>query len=106
MKKNNSSLIRTSISNQICFEDYRLNIYNTINIFPSDKAIIDFIGLKVLDTYETKEEAALIFQNNYKVLVNLRDEAYSDPDAMYLTGPNTQNRYGSEARKTKVPLFA
>ena len=86
--KNDSSLIRTSIFVQIYFEDYRLNIYNTIRISPSDKVVDNFVGLKVLEAYETGDEAVLVFSDGYKIVIDLRDEAYSDPEAMYLTGPD------------------
>lgn len=86
--KNDPFLIKASVFVQIYFEDYRLNIYNTMHVIPSDRMVNDFIGLKVMEVYETKEEAILKFKNNYKIIVDMRDEAYSDPEAMYLAGPN------------------
>lgn len=83
-----SSTINTSIYIQVYFEDYRLNIYNLISISPQGKIIADIVGLTVIEAYESDEEAVLIFNNEYKLIVNMRDEAYSDPEAMYLAGPN------------------
>jgi len=86
--ENDSSLMRTTVFVQIYFEDYLLHIYNKMRVLPNSKAISDFIGLIVIDAYETKEEASLVLQDDNKLIVDLRDEAYSDPEAIYLTGPN------------------
>ncbi|HEY4194265.1 MAG TPA: hypothetical protein VGM63_01935 [Mucilaginibacter sp.] len=86
--KSDSPPIRMSIFVHVHFEDYRLHIYNTIHVLPSGKTMNDFVGLYVKDAYETKEEAVLMFENDYKIVVDMRDEAYSDPEAMYLSGPD------------------
>jgi hypothetical protein len=88
MKNSDASLIKTSISIQVYFEEYRLSIYNKIRVLPPNKEINDFIGLKVLDAFETTGEAVLIFQHGCKIIIDLRDEAYSGPEAMYLSGPD------------------
>jgi hypothetical protein len=72
---------------QLLFEKYRLNIYNTVDITPPEKVVNDFIGLRVVDVCETNEAAILFFESGFKITVDLRDEAYSDPEAMYLAGP-------------------
>lgn len=59
-----------------------------MKISPSDKVVSDFVGLKVFKAYETKDDTILIFSDDYKIVVDLRDEAYSDPEAMYLIGPD------------------
>jgi hypothetical protein len=72
----------------IFFEDYYLNIYNPITIIPSEKELLDFIGLKVIAISETKKEMELVFDNGYKILIDLRNEVYNGPEAMCLSGPN------------------
>jgi hypothetical protein len=88
IKNGDASFIKTSISIVVYFEEYRLSIYNNIRIWPPNKEINDFVGLKVLEAFETKEEAVLKFQHDCKVVIDLRDEAYSGPEAMYLSGPD------------------
>lgn len=82
------SSIKTSVFVQIYFEDYRLNIYNAMRVIPSNKSVNDFIGLHVVATYESKDEVILSFENDYSIVVNMKEEGYSDPEAMYLSGPN------------------
>jgi hypothetical protein len=88
IKNGDASFIKTSISIVVYFEEYRLSIYNNIRIWPPNKEINDFVGLKVLEAFETKEEAVLKFQHDCKVVIDLGDEAYSGPEAMYLSGPD------------------
>jgi len=73
---------------QLYLEDYRLQIDNPVTIIPLDKELLDFVGLKVFDTNEKKEEAELIFDNGYKIIINMRDEVYYGPEAMSLYGPD------------------
>ena len=80
--------IRTEIELNIFFEDYYLNIYNPITIIPSEKELLDFTGLSLIATSETKDEAELIFDNSYRIIIDLRDEAYYGPEAMCLSGPD------------------
>ena len=77
-----------TIANALCFEDYQLNINNPISILPLNKELKDLVHLKVVATDERKEQAEIIFEGGYKILVDMRDEAYYDPEAMYLTGPD------------------
>ncbi len=79
---------RMEITLLIFFEDYNLEIFNPITIIPNDKELLDFIGLKVIDTGETKDEAELIFDNGYKIIVNMRNDVYYGPEAMCLNGPD------------------
>ncbi|MCW3117918.1 MAG: hypothetical protein JWM28_2000 [Chitinophagaceae bacterium] len=79
---------RMSISIQLYFEDYLLNIYNPIKILPADKQLEDFIGLKLISAEEKKEEIKLVFNNNYSLIVNMREDVYFDPESMTLYGPN------------------
>jgi hypothetical protein len=85
--KNDPNFSRTEIELTIIFEDYALNIYNPLTILPSDKELLDFIGLKLIVARETKDEAELIFDNGYKIIIDLRDDAYFGPEAMSLVGP-------------------
>jgi len=77
-----------TVANLLHFGDYRLNINNPISIIPSDKKLESLIGLKVIATNEGEEEAEIVFDNGYKLLVDMRDEVYYDPEAMYLSGPD------------------
>lgn len=79
---------RAEIEISIFFDNYFLNIQNPITITPSDKEPLDFVGLKVIATSETREEGELVFDNGYKIIIDLREEAYNGPEAMNLTGPN------------------
>ena len=72
----------------MCFEDYCLSISNPITIIPSEKELLDFTGLKVIAISESKEKGELIFDNGYKVIIDLRDEVYNGPEAMALSGPD------------------
>jgi len=86
--KNDSSTGRMTLSLQLFLEDYLLTIYNPITIIPQDKELRNFIGLRIVSTEETGEEAKLIFDNEFKIIVNMRDDVYFDPEAMTLSGPN------------------
>lgn len=77
-----------TIANALYFEDYQLNINNPISITPSDKELQDLVDQKVMATDERKDEAEIVFANGTKILVDMRDEVYYDPEAMYLIGPN------------------
>ena len=79
--------VKFEISLQLFLEEYLLDIYNPITVIPSDKELPDFVGLKVVAISDTKEEGELIFDNGYKIVVNMRDEAYYGPEAMCLYGP-------------------
>lgn len=78
-----------TIANSLHFEDYRLDINNPITFIPADKDLESLIGLKVIGTDERKEEAEIIFDNGFKLIVNMRDEVYYDPESMVLNGPNS-----------------
>lgn len=80
--------VRMTITIQFYFEDYVLNVYNPITIVPENTQLNDFIGLSVIYVSETTEEAKLFFDNDAVLVVNLRDEAYYDPEAMTLYGPD------------------
>ncbi|HET6994903.1 MAG TPA: hypothetical protein VFI06_07965 [Chitinophagaceae bacterium] len=86
--KTDKSDPRMEIALGIFFEDFYLEIYNPIEIIPSDKGLDDFRGLTVVVAKEDNDEAGLIFNNGYKILINMRDEAYYGPEAMYLSGPD------------------
>jgi hypothetical protein len=77
-----------TITNTLYFEDYRLNINNPISILPVAKELDDLVHLKVVATKERKKEAEIVFDSGYKLIVDMRDEGYYDPEAMYLTGPD------------------
>lgn len=80
--------IKTSIVIQLHLEDYLLNINNQITISPDYKEFNDLKGLKIIATDESNEEVKLTFSNGTVLYVNLRDEAYWDPEAMCLYGPD------------------
>ena len=77
-----------TISNVLYFEEYDLHINNPITITPGEKELNDLVGLKVLHTSEKQKEASIIFENGDKIWINMSDEAYFDPEAMVLNGPN------------------
>ena len=85
--ENGKSEILT-LSNTLFFEDYRLNVYNPISVIPADKIVGDLIGCKVTLTDERLNEAEIQFDNGYKLIINMRDEVYFDPEARCLYGPN------------------
>src|ERR1700740_2993845 len=78
-----------TIANSLHFEDYRLDINNPISFIPADKDLESLIGLKVIATDERKEEAEIIFNNGFKLIIDMRNEAYYDPESMVLNGPNS-----------------
>ena len=86
--KDEPSNEKMEITLQLFLEDYLLNIYDPITIIPANKELLDFISLKVIAVSETKEEAELIFDNGYKVIINMREEVYFGPEAMCLYGPD------------------
>lgn len=80
--------IQIELTWQMYLEDYILNIYNAMSIRPDEKEFDDLRGLKVIAVDENKERAELIFDNGTKLQVDLRDEAYTGPEAMCLYGPD------------------
>lgn len=77
-----------TIANSLYFDEYRLDINNPISIVPSDKSLGSMTGAKVISTDERKEEAEILFDNGYKILIDMRDEVYYDPESMVLNGPD------------------
>jgi hypothetical protein len=88
MKADDPNRERTFVMLQLFIEDYILNISNPITIIPSYKELPDLEGLKIIAVHETDEEAELIFDNGNRLIVDMRDEAYEGPEAIYLTGPD------------------
>ena len=78
----------TEIEISLFFEDHFLHIYNPISILPSDRELMDLIGLKVISTSEAQFECELIFDNGARLIIDMRDEVYNGPEAMNLVGPN------------------
>jgi hypothetical protein len=77
-----------SIYLQLKLQEYTLHIYNHFTTYPVEGDIDKYLGLKVIEVAESNTEVKLIFDNGSKIIVDLRDEAYTDPEAMYLRGPN------------------
>ncbi len=77
-----------SLIYKLYFDDYLLIINNPISIIPSNISINDLVNNKIIIVNETKDEAELVFENGSKLVVNLREEAFYDPEAMSLMGPN------------------
>jgi hypothetical protein len=76
---------------QIYFNDYRLHIYNKAEITCTDSTnrnTIDLVGLTVISILEVKDFAELHFDNGCIYKIELRDEAYTDAEAMALFGPD------------------
>lgn len=55
-----------SVYTQMNFDEYRLNIYNKSEIV-GRVDIKDLIGLTVIDSNETNENAELVFNNGYRL---------------------------------------
>ena len=85
-KKNSDKF---TLSNVLNFDDYNLHIYNPITIEPSNKELNDLIGDIVVNTDERENDAEILFDSGCKLLVNMQAEAYYDPEAMSLYGPNS-----------------
>lgn len=79
-----------AVNTQIHFDEYRLDVYNKSKIIGSRSlSTKDLVGLTVIETTETNETAELFFENGNRIVIDLRDEAYSsDPEAMCLQGPD------------------
>lgn len=71
-----------TIANTLYFQDYQLDVYNPISIFPTGKQLNELIRQKVVATDERQEEAEIIFDDGYKMLVYMRNEAYYGPEAI------------------------
>ena len=78
-----------TIANTLHFEEYQLEINNPISILPIGKELEDLVHLKVIGTDEREKEAEIVFDGGYKLLVDMRDEVYYHPEAMYLHGPDS-----------------
>jgi len=81
----------TLVYSQLYFDNYTLLIYNNYKIICNNNQAIkidELVNSRVLRTNEEKDFVELIFDNNCKLIVDLRDDAYNGPDAMCLKGPN------------------
>lgn len=89
-KKDDQSEQHMSVYTQLYFDQYRLDIFNKTKIVGGiNLANKDLVGLKVIGTSETDENAELIFDNSYRLLIDLGDEVYNgEPEAMCLQGPD------------------
>jgi hypothetical protein len=76
-----------TISNSLYFNDYRLHINNPLIINPDSINLNDLVGSAVIDALEEIDSATLFFENNQSIWIDLRDEAYYDPEATVLHGP-------------------
>jgi hypothetical protein len=77
------------VSTEIYFEHYTLSIFNNHELISADNhPILDIIGKKVASVQESDSEVQLRLTNNDIIKVNLSDEAYNDPEAMCLQGPD------------------
>lgn len=72
----------------ISIEDHSLTISNKI-IFKKNTASINiFSGKKIKNIVETKDEIKITTEDENWFVVDLREEAYSGPEAMSLHGPD------------------
>lgn len=82
---NASILVHTKIN----FEEYTLSIFNKHELkSKKNHAFIDTIGETVISILETEFEALIKLGNKDIIRINLEDDAYNDPEAMCLHGPN------------------
>jgi hypothetical protein len=77
-----------TIANSLVFEEFRLDINNPITLEPNNVLLEELVGAHILAVNENSEEIKLEFSNQVKLRINMRDEAYYDPEAMVLYGPN------------------
>ena len=69
-------------------EDYSLTIANKIILGPNVETIDLFLGQKIKNIAETKTEIKITTSEENWFIVDLRDEAYSGPEALCLHGPD------------------
>lgn len=72
---------------QLFIEEYRLNINNPYSIMPEHIGIADLIGLIVVSTVKRDFDAEIVFDNGCSLIIDMRDEVYTDPEAMVLYCP-------------------
>ena len=74
---------------QVIFENYTLNIYNDHELVSEkNHSLLNIIGEKVIGVQQLDEEANIKLENDDILRINLKDEAYNDPEAMSLHGPD------------------
>lgn len=88
LQANNNYYHSISESTQLIIEEYGLDLINPFIITPSVNDINDLTGLVIVDTHEYAESAELVFNNGSKLILDMRDEVYTGPEAMVLHGPN------------------
>lgn len=74
---------------QICFENgVSLAIYNKyklVGIGVSDEKLL--VGSIVIDVDESTDATTIMFENNSALRIDMRDEAYTGPEALQLRVP-------------------
>lgn len=73
------------------FGEYSLSIYNPVKIFDrsgSELTLFHLKDLTVRDVAETPQEIVITFAGDIVLRVDMREECYSGPEAMYLRGPH------------------
>jgi hypothetical protein len=74
---------------QVIFENYTLNIYNDHELVSEkNHSLLNIVGEKVIGIQELDKEANIKLENDDILKINLKDEAYNDPEAMSLNGPD------------------
>jgi hypothetical protein len=64
--------------------DILLSIYNLYFFHPSPCSIESLLTKRVDNVIETSEFVEIIFDNGFKMIIDLREEAFSGPEAMLL----------------------
>lgn len=88
LQANNNFYHSITEATQLIIEEYILNLINPFIITPSVNDINDLVGLVIVDTHEYAKSAELVFNNGSKLILDMRDEVYTGPEAMVLHGPN------------------
>jgi hypothetical protein len=80
----------TTIATVIWFSEYSLVIDNPHKVTQdgNPEKLDILIGLRVIDAVEGKESAKILFTDNVLLEIDMRDEAYTGPEAMSLNGPD------------------
>lgn len=73
----------------IWFEDFSLSICNRITLSDGTSNLTSLIGKKIKLAHESDQEAKLTTSDDQWFSIDLREEAYTGPEAMCLNGPGS-----------------
>jgi|SRR5450432_1528905 hypothetical protein len=77
------------VHTQIFFQIYQLNIFNDHELVSSyGNSMENDIGQSVISIEESEKEALILLENGDFIKIHLSDEAFNEPEAMCLYGPD------------------